>query len=853
MLQEHAQTNTPATDPVGRAPSALSKVVAVKTTTGRNLAAPDAHPEMKRKYRFFKSLLASNNHILEEMAGLERMIYEGRSFTQEDALLHMRGLLEHGCSLIEDMNALAKGRFTTLFGRLQHLGGAALSAILRERTFDGQDLVLPLDAISLENLDEVGGKAANLGEVRNRVGLPTPSGFAVTASAAALFLRHTELLETFRHQLAGIDITNIGALERICAKASERIMIAPLPPGLDKALQEQARGMVSRFGPNVRLAVRSSAVCEDSDASFAGQHATVLGATPFALPRAWSAVVASAFTARAVFYRRSKGYSEQDVMMSVLVLNMVQAKASGVLYTIDPNSAHSDDVLLSAAWGLGVSVVDGSSHVDFWRIRRADRTTVTAETADKASAFTILPQGGIVSRPVPDEDRKRSCLSDDQVRTLVEYGLRLETHYGMPQDVEWSLDHEDRLFVLQSRPLVRAEGTERAECCEFVPGRTPLLCGGQPAALGVASGVVYSVQSDHALDDIPKGAILVARQTSPAYVAAMGKVAGIITDIGSTTGHMASVAREFGIPTLVDVGRATHLLAHGTEITLDATNGVVYAGRVQEILSERRPVNLMKGSPVYKSLQEALKFIIPLNLVDPLMPNFAPGGCQTLHDIIRFCHEVAMSEMFRLSDELPSAKSPAHELRTGLPFRIFLYDLGDGVVSREHAPTVGPEELLCEPLKAILTGMTHPEVAGDQADANPEAASYAVVSRNYVNFSGRLGNHFATIDSYAGPLINDNYITFSFKGGAAEYVQRVRRATLLAGILRRLGFRVSQNGDALKAEIRKYDESRFLDRLTTLGRLLASIRSLDLRLDDDEEVSRKVDEFFKGSHSFPRR
>ena len=92
----------------------------------------------------------------------------------------------------------------------------------------------------------------------------------------------------------------------------------------------------------------------------------------------------------------------------------------------------------------------------------------------------------------------------------------------------------------------------------------------------------------------------------------------------------------------------------GTEITLDATNGVVYAGRVQEILSERRPVNLMKGSPVYKALQEALKFIIPLNLVDPLMPNFTPGGCQTLHDIIRFCHEVAMHEMFRLSDELPA-------------------------------------------------------------------------------------------------------------------------------------------------------------------------------------------------------
>jgi pyruvate,water dikinase len=815
-------------------------------------SGPDAHPGMKRKYRFFKSLLASNNRILEEMAGLERLMYEGRSFTQEDAVLRVQALVELGCSLVEDLNALSGCAFPTLFQRIRTISRDALGALLRERAFDGPDLVLPLEDITLDNLAEVGGKAANLGEVRNRVGLPTPSGFAVTASAAALFLRHKKLLQNFRRQLASLDISDIGALERACAKASERIMTAPLPPSLDRALQDKAREMVSRFGPGVRLAVRSSAVCEDSDASFAGQHATVLGAIPFALPRAWSAVVASAFTARAVFYRRSKGYSEQDVMMSVLVLNMVQAKVGGVLYTVDPNSASSDDLLLSAAWGLGVSVVDGSSHVDFWRIRRRDGTIVSRQTGDKTAAFTLLAQGGIVSQPVPDEDRNRPCLTDEQVRTLVEYGLRLEAHYGMPQDVEWSLDRDDRLIILQARPLARAEGMDRADCCEFVPGRTPLLFGGQPAALGVASGTVHSVQSDQALETVPQGAILVARQTSPAYVAVMGKVSGIITDIGSATGHMASVAREFGIPTLVGVGRATHLLAHGTEITLDATNCAVYAGRVQEILSERKPVNLMKGSPVYKSMQDALKSIIPLNLTDPLLPNFTAKGCRTLHDVIRFCHEVAMHEMFRLTDDLAPDQAQTHELRTGLPFRVFLFDLGNGVVPRGGEAGVEIDDLNCAPLKALLAGMTAHHTTGSGAPPHPEAASYAVVSRKYVNFSGRLGHHFATVDAFAGPVINDNYITFSFKGGAAEYVLRVRRAMLLAGILRRLGFRVAQNGDALKAEIRKYDEARFLDRLKTLGRLLSSVRSLDFRLDDDAEVARRVDEFFQDGPAFPR-
>jgi pyruvate,water dikinase len=171
---------------------------------------------------------------------------------------------------VEDLNALCGGVFPELFERTGDMGRAALEALTRERAFDSPVLVLPLDEISLENMDEVGGKAANLGEVRNRAGLPTPDGFAVTASAAALFLRHAGLLETLRSMLPNLDITDIAALERVCAKASERIMVAPLPPALERVLMDKTREIVSRLGPDARLAVRSSAVCEDSEASFAG-------------------------------------------------------------------------------------------------------------------------------------------------------------------------------------------------------------------------------------------------------------------------------------------------------------------------------------------------------------------------------------------------------------------------------------------------------------------------------------------------------------------------------------------------------------------------------------------------------
>lgn len=816
-----------------------------------------AQRKLGKKYLFFKSLLSHNNLVLEHMAFLERTIYEGGVFTQEEAIQLTRTMVEHCCVLVEDLNALCSGKFPELFGRVESVGQSALNALTRTISFDYATLTVPLEEITLERLEEVGGKAASLGEIRNRVGLPTPSGFAITASAASLFLEQSGLLDSFRHQLAGIDLSDIGALEKICAKISERIMVAPLPPALEKSLLGTTRELIARYGPKVRLAVRSSAVCEDSEASFAGQHASVLGATPMTLGRAWSAVVASSFTPRAVFYRRTKGYSEQDVMMSVLVLPMIQSKASGVIYTIDPNSSHSDDLLLAAAWGLGVSVVDGSMDVDFWRARREDKKILSSEIADKKNEFVVLAQGGIVSRPVPQELRSQPCLTPAQVGILMDHGLRLEAHYGMPMDIEWALDEHDHLIILQARPLQRAGGLNQIESCKLVPGRAPLLFGGQTAAPGAASGPVYAVQPDHELSAIPEGAILVARQTSPVYVAAMGKVVGIITDVGSPNGHMASVAREFGIPTLVGVGKACAQLAHGMEITLDATNQVVYAGRIEEILSKRKPVNLMKGSPVYKSLQEAMKFINPLNLVDPQLPEFSEQGCRSLHDIIRFAHEMAMQEMFRLSDDLSAHAGLARELKAVLPFRILLVDLGGGIASDADAPKVEMSDVRCTPLRALLQGMGNPLIPKFQGSASgkdqPAPTCYAVVSDTYVNFSGRLGNHFATIDSYSGPVINDNYITFSFKGGAAQYEQRVRRTMVLAGILRRQGFRVTQAGDSLKAEIRKYDERRFLERLDTLGRLLAAVRALDWRLDNDSEIARHVDAFMNGDYAFRLR
>jgi pyruvate,water dikinase len=821
----------------------------------------DGFALLDRKYRTFKSLLAGNNQALELMTDLERMIYEGHSFTQDQSMDLAGALVGDVYDLVEDLNGLTDGSYPVLFERAESIGIQALNRLSRRKAFNSPHLVLGFEQLALECLDEVGGKAANLGEVANNVGLPTPKGFAVTASATAKFLRASGLSESIRRILSEVDVGEPSKLLEACDRVSEMIKAAPLPPPLEEALRKQAARMADLYGRQVRLAVRSSAVSEDSQASFAGQHSTVLGVAPEDIAFAWREVVSSMYTPRAIFYRRSKGYSDQDVMMSVLVLNMVPAMASGVVYTIDPNSPEDRDILISGVWGLGLSVVDGSMDCDFWRIRREDGRVRESVTADKPERLVLLPEGGIISEAVPHTQRCQPCLTSDEVRQLVEFALRLEEHYGMPLDVEWAMGDDGQILVIQARALMLAHDFKPEGKGVLTTGPAPLLQGGQSAAPGTAAGPVHIIHSDQDLHSIPQGAILVARQTSPAYVAAMGKVVGIVTEMGSVTGHMASVAREFGIPTLVGIGRAMHVLAQGQEITLDATNQVIYPGRVGEILSAKKPVNLMKGSPIYKSLQEALKLIIPLNLVDPEQPDFTPEGCRTLHDVIRFVHEIAMRKMFAMADNFQLNVGLAVPIDIGQSMKILAIDLDRGISPvKEKMPSV-LTDLKCSPLKAFLSGLLFSGMPRPETCASPEGgavaygiagANYAIITAEYMNLHVCLGSHFATVDSYCGPVINDNYILFSFRVGAKDAESSVLQAQIIAEIMRWIGFRTVQYDDSIRAEMKKYDQHRIMEKLDLLGRLLTGISHVDWSSMADVEMNWYVTQFLKGNYSFDR-
>ena len=837
--------------------------------------AVPAKSDLHKKYFYFRRLLGANNRALEIISDLEQIIFQDKPFSFAYVLRQTELLMGEVFSIVEDVNTMSGVRYTGLFDTMERVCEAVFSKLRKKKRLVESSLVLSLERVSLESANDVGGKAANLGEVCNRAHLPVPPGFAVTAYAFQQFLDFNNLTDIIDTKLEKLDVNDTETLIHTSLEIQTLMMKGELPPMLEKAILDAARALKGRIGEDLRVSVRSSATSEDSEASFAGQYSTVLNVREDGLIRAYKQVLSSIFNPRAIFYRRRKGYPDHDIIMSVACVRMIDTKISGVMYTADPNDRRNGLILINAVWGLAVSVVEGSEKTDFFQIDKRTKEIVVSRVAPKSKRITPDPIGGIREEALPYELKNRACLDRDQVRRIVDWGLRLERHYGHALDIEWAIDQDGRLSILQARPLGRSRsyGERGEKTCpkrEF-PNHPILLQAGTTASDGTASGPAYVLESDHMFHHIPEGAIVIAKQTSPRYVPLMGRIRAIVTDVGSVTGHMASVAREFQIPALVGTGSATKRIPHGSEITVDAANMAVYRGRVASLLKERKPLNPMKGSPIYKTVKEALTKISPLNLTDPKQEDFRPDGCRTIHDIIRFSHEMAMHQMFRIGKDLDSGESSAVPLQTFLPMKILIVDLGKGVMLRPGGKVARFENVASVPFRALLTGMTLRAVPWNR-DAADEmlhrcasetgvedetvlveetgvSPNYAIVSGNYLNFNARLGYYFATIDTYCGPMVNDNYITFHFKGGAADMGRRSRRAQLIFMIIRELGFKSEQKGDMVRGDLKKYLSRTFEEKLDMLGRLLGYVGYLDSIAMDDEPVEWYVDQFLEGNYS----
>ncbi|MHC1727152.1 MAG: PEP/pyruvate-binding domain-containing protein [Syntrophobacteraceae bacterium] len=819
------------------------------------------------KYDHFKSLLDSNAELSKIVSEIEEKLQGDEVFGMPYIRSQAARAVFHTLRMIRSLDFLSNRKYPALVNVFEKLNTEIKTQLesTREDSASAVGWVIPYSEVTRELMDVVGGKNANLGEVANRVHLPVPEGFAISTPAYHYFLSENDLIDQIGMIKMNLDPNDPESVTSVSEEIQHLIISASIPEPLQEAIlagyDEIARKIAESCSPErlPRISMRSSAIGEDSELSFAGQYLSVLNVPRESILKTYTFIIASLFTPRAIAYRLMKGVPDEHAAMSVACIQMIDSVASGVIYSRHPFTLSDENVVISAVWGLGPYAVDGAITPDSYTVNRRGEI-LEKKISLKNVRLVSNPDGGLREEEVSPSDQNISCVSDQQIITLAQWALRLEEHYGVPQDIEWALDRNENLFILQSRPLCSSLQcqVEMAKTPEI--DRPPLLERGAVASPGIGCGKAYRVLSDEDLVDFPKGGVLVAVQPSPKYMVVMPKASAIVTDFGSVTGHMASLAREFSIPTLLDTRTATSVIADGMELTVDAFSGKVYQGIVPELLAlQKKKEPYIKGTPVYENLQRIAALITPLRLFDPKSPQFTPENCRSLHDIMRFVHEVSYSEMFRIGDLVSDEEGVAVKLAARIPFDLYVIDLGGGLSpdGRDHRK-VKPDSVLSTPFKALLRGMLHKDlitirprpielrgffsVMGEQM-LNPHLGSerfgeksYALISDKYLNFSSRVGYHYGVLDTYCGTTLSKNYITFSFKGGAADDNRRNRRARAIALILESLGMSIEVIADRVDARVQKLEAPLLLEKLDIIGRLFQFTRQLDMLMTSDAMV-----------------
>jgi len=455
--------------------------------------------------------------------------------------------------------------------------------------------------LSNKDISVAGGKGASLAEMYNNK-FPVPPGFIVTAQAYDYFIEKSGLRNQIFNMLNEIDVDNTHQLESVAKKVRHLIETASMPAELrneiseayevldverekikSKGISQGALAILKNSHEPPFVAVRSSATMEDLvDASFAGQQETFLNVKGAdSLIESVKKCFASLFTARAVYYRKKKGFANEKGYLAVVVQRMIDSQKSGVMFSKNPLK-NDGNIVIEAVFGLGEGIVSGMISPDHYVLNKG-LDLVDRKIADKKIALTRSSSGKTEEVKLSNEVSNRDVLTGHELKVLGQYAQRLEEHYGKPQDIEFAIDKEG-VFIVQSRPIT----TKVIDNVQEVEGN--LLISGLGASPGVASGIVRIIHSLDELSKITKGNVLVTKMTNPDMVVAMSKASAIITDEGGVTSHAAIVSREMGIPAVVGTKVSTHNLKDGQLVTVDGFTGRIFDGRTAEKKVEIKPI-----------------------------------------------------------------------------------------------------------------------------------------------------------------------------------------------------------------------------------------------------------------------
>ncbi|MCK4609130.1 MAG: phosphoenolpyruvate synthase, partial [Gammaproteobacteria bacterium] len=459
--------------------------------------------------------------------------------------------------------------------------------------------IIWFDKLGMQDVKLVGGKNASLGEMicnLSKAGIRVPKGFATTAQAFRDFMQQKGLADKIELTLRDLDVSDVEALADAGATIRDWILQTKFPADLKQELTDFYRKMTANR-QNVSVAVRSSATAEDlPEASFAGQQESYLNVKGITnLLAAIKSVFASLYNNRAIAYRVHHGFAHDQVAVSVGVQYMVRSDigSSGVAFSLDTESGFTDVVFITAAFGLGETVVQGEVNPDEYYLYKPNLATkkfavLRKNLGTKAIKMIYSNRKRLaagLTRTVACRmvDRRRFVLSDQELHELARYIVIIEKHYGMPMDVEWAKDGEDgKLYIVQARPETVKSRTNKQVITQYqLKRRGKVISSGRSIGQMIGQGTARVLQNISEMGKIAAGEVLVTEMTDPDWEPIMKKAAAIVTNRGGRTCHAAIVARELGIPAIVGCGDANSKIQDGEAITVscaEGETGFVYQG-----------------------------------------------------------------------------------------------------------------------------------------------------------------------------------------------------------------------------------------------------------------------------------
>ncbi|MFP4454417.1 MAG: PEP/pyruvate-binding domain-containing protein [Desulfonatronovibrio sp.] len=820
--------------------------------------------ELRDKYVYFKQLLDANNSALRIMSEMNMALNSATPFDMVFITGQTTRAALNVYSMINHLNSLSGNRYQNLEQVFKKIETHIQDILNQPYTTSTSELILSLDETTRKHMDAVGSKMAVLGELGQKFpDLNIPAGFSITSAAYDLFMLEKGLASEIQRRLRTAEISDNAALYRVSSEIQMLIINSELPRKLGDSIMTAYSWLESETRPGVHVSLRSSAVGEDSQGtSFAGQYRSELNVNKENILEVYKEIIAAKYNVAAMKYRYQKGIPDHLVPMCVGCMEMVEAASAGVAYSRDPLSIDTDLAIVSSVFGLPKAVVDGSITPDkFIFSGQEDLSLKERKIHSKPFRISVIPGEGIKKFENEPDMIKAPSIDDRQAGDIADKARMLEKYFHVPVDMEWVLDPQGNIVILQARPL---SGIKSA------PGKKPppekyksrmLISGGETASKGTASGRVYQIKNNQDLLSFPGNAIMVAAQALPRWASVLSSAAGVITEQGSVTGHLGNVAREFSVPAIFGAPGALKDLKNGMEITLDADNCLVYHGKIDSLLQEKKSAaGIMQGTRVHEILRQVLEFITPLNLTNPDSPEFRPGNCLSFHDITRFCHEKAVHEMFEMGTTLDPSRTGGKRLVVDVPMQWWVLDLDDGFKEPVPGKNVHISNIQSVPMLSLWQGITAlpwegpPPMDGRgfmsvmvQATSNPDLSStgpsvyslknFFMISKYFCNLTSRMGFHFSTVETLVGDKAYENYARFSFKGGAADESRRLMRTDFIAQLLREYDFQVETYEDSLLARIRGGTDEFMITRLQILGYITIHTRQLDMIMHRQDKVS----------------